>query len=64
MASAITFGNDNSGFQAGAVHGPVHNTFHNSYATGRSGADLRFVGSERALTAAPLQHDQRHHHSH
>ncbi|OSS43475.1 hypothetical protein B5807_11954 [Epicoccum nigrum] len=35
MASAITFGNDNSGFQAGAVHGPVNNTFHNSYATAR-----------------------------
>jgi hypothetical protein len=61
MASTIAFGNDNHGLQAGTINGPVQASFH--YGTGTSRKES-FAGSEQALTAAPLQHDQRHHLNH
>jgi hypothetical protein len=42
MASAIHFGDDNSGFQAGIINGPVNIEFHHHAAPGKSqGIDVR-----------------------
>jgi len=48
MTSEISFGNNNSGFQAGVIKGPVHTEFHHHAPPGK----LQVIQAGMALTAA------------